>query len=321
MSKQDVRENENLVTYWRRKLEWYTTEATADEYDEEEVRALRSVLEMVESEEELDETYYNAEKGLQRFRDTLDIRLRIQDEMRRTLAGEVRLANYPEDEDAVEMELETVSEAAGTGKKIAKRRFDFKTNGFRKVAMAASLVVTLVIGGTVGAYAQKEGFFRKVDDKEIIAGSQEGMSVDVLAQAIYENIEEVPFKYLHCLWTPSQIPSDIQIKAIKITDALHVIRTKCEYINESNSKQFITVWKNNCKDPVLITDRLYDGYDFHCSKIYNEIEVSYLVKENDDYTEYIASFDYNNCNYLLSSNCAFDTIDQMIKVSLESNNM
>ena len=43
MSKQDVRENENLVTYWRRKLEWYTTEATADEYDEEEVRALRSL--------------------------------------------------------------------------------------------------------------------------------------------------------------------------------------------------------------------------------------------------------------------------------------
>ena len=122
-------EPNNLAIYWRNKLDWYLNKATIEEYDEEEVLAIKSILDIIESEK-LDESYYNPEQGWERFKATLDMRMKIQDEMQRT-----------------------------RDKMAARKRFAFKTNGFRKVAMAASLVLTLLIGGTVGAYAQKEGVF------------------------------------------------------------------------------------------------------------------------------------------------------------------
>lgn len=315
MSKQDVQENENLATYWRRKLEWYTTEATAEEYDEEEVRAIRAVLEMVDSEGELDESYYNAEKSLQRFRDTLDIRMRIQDEMRRTLAGEVSLADYPEDEEAVEGEIKK-NLAVG---KSAKGRFDFKSSAFRKVAMVASLVVTLVIGGTVGAYAQKEGVIGRVmgtDDKSLVITSP----TENFKQMSFDDIKDIPFKYLGCIWTPTGIPDTMEFSIIRIAEDSKAIKTYCEFINK-NTKQFVATTKRNYKDTIVITDQLYDGFNFDRKKNYSSIEVEYWVKENKDYTEYIALFEIGNSTYCLSSNCDFDSIEKIIQENISNNNL
>ncbi len=319
MSKQVVQENENLTTYWRRKLDWYTREATKEEYDEEEVRAIRAILEIVESEGELDESYYNAEKSLERFRDTLDIRLRIQDEMRRTLAGEVRLADYPEDEESTEAEIKAVSEEAVTAKKIAKRRLGFRNNGFRKVAMAASLVVTLVIGGTVGAYAQKEGFIGKVmgtDNKSLVVTSPSTNN----KQKMYNDIKDVPIKYLGCIWTPTGIPDTLEFSSIKITEEDNFIKTDCTFKN-INTKQFVTSTKRNYKDSIVMTDQLYDGFSFCQKETYCSIEVEYWKKENDDYTEYIALFVSGNSSYCLSCNYDFDSIESIIEENILNNNL
>ena len=319
MSKQDVQENENLATYWRRKLDWYTWEATKEEYDEEEVRAIRAILEMVESEGELDESYYNAEKSLERFRDTLDMRLRIQDEMRRLQAGEVRLADYPDDEEVAETEIEAVSEAAVTAKKIAERRLGFRNNRFRKVAMAASLVATLVIGGTVGAYAQREGFFGKVmgtDNKSLVVTSP----TENFKQMSYDDIKDIPFKYLGCIWTPTGIPDTMEFSIIRIAEDSNAIKTYCEFINK-NTKQFVATTKRNYKDTIVITDQLYDGFKLDRKKNYNSIEVEYWVKENKDYTEYIALFEIGNSTYCLSSNCDFDSIERIIQENISNNNL
>lgn len=315
MSKQDVQENENLATYWRRKLEWYTTEATAEEYDEEEVRAIRAVLEMVESEGELDESYYNAEKSLQRFRDTLDIRLRIQDEMRRTLAGEVSLADYPEDEEAVEAETQKNI----TARKSVKRRFNFKSNAFRKVAMVASLVVTLVIGGTVGAYAQKEGVIGRVmgdDNKSLVVTTP--LIND--KQLSYTDIRNVPIKYLGCIWTPTGIPDMLDFSIINIMENDDVIKAECEFIND-NTKQYVLAVKRNYKDSIVMTDQLYDGFSFYRKETYCSIEVEYWKKENDDYTEYIALFVSGNSSYCLSCNYDFDSIESIIEENILNNNL
>lgn len=98
MEKRKLEETKSLASIWREKLDWYLQEATDEEYDEEEVRAIRSVLKMIEGEE-LDESYYNAEKGLERFKSTLKVRMRIADEMRRLQAGEVSLTDYLDDEE------------------------------------------------------------------------------------------------------------------------------------------------------------------------------------------------------------------------------
>ena len=321
MSKQDVQENENLATYWRRKLEWYTTEATAEEYDEEEVRAIRAVLKMVESEGELDESYYNAEKSLQRFRDTLDIRMRIQDEMRRTLAGEVSLADYPEDEEAVEAKIEAVSEEAGTVKKIAKRRLSFRTNGFRKLAMVASLVMALVIGGTVGAYAQKEGFFHDVNtnkDKDAVITSPTNFEIVPNKYTTYEDVNDIPISYVRFVFMPIRLPDDMSFQVAEIAENDYSIRTKSKFVNDD--KNYVYAYKKSFKEIVVANDQLFDGFEFLCKKSYENIDVQYFVKKNEDYTEYVAFFEHENCTYTLNANLDFETIESIIEQNILTKN-
>lgn len=323
MSKQDVRETENMAAYWRRKLDWYTREATAEEYNEEEVRAIRTILGIIESESELDESYYNAEKGLERFRATLDMRLRIQDEMRRTMAGEVSLADYPEEDEDIKAVIKAVKDDTVTGKKIAKRQFGFIRNSrWRKVAMAASLVATLVIGGAVGAYAQREGFFRKLEGGEgqdSIITSPSGFETLSDKYVTYEDVNDIPINYVRFVWMPIGIPDDLSFSVVQIAEDDYSIRTNSFYLNEAD-KSYVFALKKNFKKNVVGNDQLHDGFEVFCYKTYDNIEVEYLIKENKDYTEYIVSFKSENCAYMLSTNLDFEIIEKMIEQNIKTKN-
>ena len=323
MSKQDVRETENMAAYWRRKLDWYTREATAEEYNEEEVRAIRNILEIVESESELDESYYNAEKGLERFRATLDMRLRIQNEMRRTMAGEVSLADYPEEDEDIEATIEAVKDDTVTGKKIAKRQFCFIRNSrWRKVAMAASLVATLVIGGAMGAYAQREGFFRKLkggEGQDAIITSPSGFETLSDKYVTYEDVNDIPINYVRFVWMPIGIPDDLSFSVAKIAEDSYYIKTTSAFLNEVD-KRFVFAIKKNYKEVVVGNDHLHDSFEEYCSKTYDNIEVEYLIKENEDFTEYVVVFAYENCTYILSSNLDFETIEKVIERNIITKN-
>lgn len=66
------------------------------ENDAKEAKTIKNVLNIIEAEK-FDETYYNAEKSLERFNKTLEIRMRIHEEMFRFSAREVTLADYSND--------------------------------------------------------------------------------------------------------------------------------------------------------------------------------------------------------------------------------
>lgn len=323
MSKQDVREMENMAAYWRRKLDWYTREATAEEYDEEEVRAIRNILEIVEAESELDESYYNAEKGLERFRATLDMRLRIQDEMRRMMAGEVSLADYPEEDEDMEAAIEAAKDDTVTGKKIAKRQFGFIRNSrWRKVAMAASLVVTLVIGGAVGAYAQREGFFRKLkggEGQDAMITSPSGVVYESDKYAIYQDINDIPINYVRFVCTPIKMSSDLSFFVAELIEDDFSIRAKCNFVNDAD-KRYVYAHKKTFKEKVVANDQVFDGFHHYCNKNYDKIDVKYLIKENKDYTEYIGYFEHENCIYMLSGNLDFETFESIIKQNIAQKN-
>lgn len=284
-------EPNNLAIYWRNKLDWYLNEATVEEYDEEEVLAIKSILDIIESEK-LDENYYNPEQGWERFKATLDMRMKIQDEMKKTRD---KMAN--------------------------RKRFAFKTNGLRKVAMAASLVLTLVVGGTVGAYAHKEGIFSNFKDNKEELHAAVNPSVDsVKYLQTFENFEKFPMQYLPYVWAPTGIPGEVKLKMIELVQEEAAVSIRCEYFNQE-TKQFVNATKKTFVDKAAITNRIYDGFEAYKDEKYNSIEVRYLQRINEDYTEYIVLFVNKNSIYVINSNCGFETIENIISKNIIDGNL
>ena len=304
MDKQSIKENKQQANYWRKRLNWYLNEASAEEYDEAEVQAIMDLIPVLDPEGYKEE-YYTPEKGLERFWQTYEIRQRIQDEFERLQAGEVSLADYPD---------EGLDE-----KKVTKYRPKY----FTRLVTAAALVVAMFLGGTIGIYADRDGLFRKLnsgEDRNAIISSTTVADKGKEHYKTFESAEEVPIKYLSCLWTPSDIPDNLKLYQVELTEKELAIKVKCKFIDKTK-ELFIYTTKLSYKENVVVTDQLYDGFKFLCNELYDFTEVEYLVKENDDYTEYIAFFEYGNSMYSLSSNCNFDTIVNIIKQSILSNNL
>lgn len=304
MDKQNTKENKQQAIYWRKRLNWYLNEATTEEYDEAEVQAIMDLLPVLDPEGYKEE-YYTPEKSLERFWQTYEIRKRIQDEFERLEAGEVSLADYEDEE----------PDAKKAVKKLPKH--------FSKFVTAAALVLAMFLGGTIGIYADRDGLFRKVDtgaDKNTIVSSIENVDVGLIKNKIYNGIEDVPIKYLTCLWTPSELPDNLGVHQVELTENEYAIKVKCKFLDEKE-KQFIYTTKTNFKENVVASDQLYDGFDFLCKEKYGFTEVEYLVKENDDYTEYIALFECGNSIYSLSSNFDLETIVIIIKNNILSGNL
>ena len=304
MDKQSTKESKQQATYWRRRLNWYLNEASTEEYDEEEVQAIMDLLPVLDPEG-YEEEYYTPEKGLERFWQTYEIRKRIQDEFERLQAGEVSLADYPD---------EGLDE-----KKVTKYRPKY----FSKFVTAAALVVAMFLGGTIGIYADRDGLFRKVDtgtDKNTIVSSVDAIGAGSEGHKVYKKIEDVPIKYLSCVWTPSGIPDNLGVYLVELSENEVAIKTKCKFSTEGEER-FINTTKKTFKNKVVATDQLYDGFDFYRKEEYDSIEVEYLIKQNEDYTEYVVFFENGSSIYTLSSNYDFETIVNIIKNSILSENL
>ncbi len=306
MSNENVNEyNKEQAAYWRKRLNWYLNEATCEEYDEEQVQAIMDLLKVLDPEGSKKD-YYTPEKGLERFQQTYEIRERIRDEFDKLQAGEVN--------------LEECAEACREEKKTNKR---YRTKHFTKFVTAAAVVVAMFLGGTIGIYADRDGVFKNLNsdgEKYAIVSSVKSVGAGSEGHKIYDQIHDVPIKYLSCLWTPSGIPENLSIYQIELTENKLNIKVKCKFVNEE-SKQFIYTTQKSIKESVVATDQLYDGFTFYCKNLYSSIEVKYFVKENEDYTEYIALFDYGNSVYSLSSNLDFETVENIVKESILSENL
>lgn len=304
MDKQNTKENKQQAIYWRKRLNWYLNEATTEEYDEAEVQAIMDLLPVLDPEGYKEE-YYTPEKSLERFWQTYEIRKRIQDEFERLEAGEVSLADYEDEE----------PNAKKAAKKLPKH--------FSKFVTAAALVLAMFVGGTIGIYADRDGLFRKLnsgEDRNAIISSVENIGAGSDEHIVYEKIEDVPLKYLRCLWTPAELPDSMKVYEVELNENKFAIKVKCKFLDKKE-ELFVYTTKVNFKENLVAVDQLFDGFDFLCKEQYDSIEVEYLVKENDDYTEYIALFEYRNSVYSLNSNFEINIIKNMIKESVLNNNL
>ena len=277
------------------RLQWFMNEADPDEFDSEEITAIVDLLQIMDPIERREGDFYVADKGLGRFWAFYVFR---------------KMYQRPEKDEP----------AYPLGLRIEMRlRHIFRSNVVVNGAFIVALVVAMILGGTAVVYAQREGIFNVIVDNQdkVVVLTAPSTSND---QRFYENMESVPIKYVSCLWTPTDIPEDLALDVIRITEEAIAIEAKCEF-KSKDTKQFITVTKNNFKEAIVLTDQLYDGFSFYRKETYDSIEVEYLMKENDDYTEYIALFENKNSTYVFSSNLEFDDIKNIIQKNIIDKNL
>ena len=316
-----------MIEDLQERLNWYLNEASEDEYNEEEVRAIKNLLEVMDPEkpEELDESYYNADMAFERFKATLDIRMRIQDEMRRFLAGEVTLADYPDDDDEM-VDDDTEDDSTGSdcdsledlkGKKSAQKKTQTRTfflsKGMHRGIMAATLVLALLVGGTVGAYAEKNGFFhwvKKEEDRMSIITSPDGMSDSTESSKHYASLDEVPEEYRGYIWVPDHLQQGMEFVHYDIMKYKDWDRVLSYYYDKEQKIRLEFISRIFVPGIEYHTQK-YDLYNFLYSKDYNGTTLEFFEKKSDDETEYAVCFLHNNVQYIVQGELAMEIIEAL----------
>lgn len=322
MDKQNNEEIKKQAAYWRKKLNYYLYEYYGD-YDVEELLAIIETVKILDPKEPGEE-YFTPEQSLERFWKSYQLRQEIYEEFEKLKRGEVSVADYPDDfpEDCEEALMEASYAKANAPTEAVEQKPDqkkikkFNTTRITKWVTAAALVVAVFLGGTIGAYAEKEGFFHKINagkDKNAVVTSPDGVESEYMEHKVFENIEEIPVKYLRCMWTPVNVPQEMQLKVIDFSEDNNKIKIACEFENDD---YFLCTAKTSYKEVVTVSDQLYDGFDVYRVFECDSLDVQYLIKENEDYTEYIVLFDYENNLYSLHSNYDFETIKFIVEESI-----
>ncbi len=340
-----------MVEELRGRLNWLVNEAPKEEYSDEEVKAIRNLLDVMETEE-LDTSYYNPEKGFERFKETLEIRMRIQDEMRRTQAGEVSLADYPDDDecaddDDAEYDEETGGrvgcdsmgcDSVGCGsmscgsvgcgsvscgavaEDFAKEKPSkgnnktfFRSRGLHRGLIAAALVLALFVGGTVGAYAEKNGFFhfiKRDKDGMSIMTSPEGLSGSTESSQHYFTLDEVPEKYRGYIWEPEQVPHDMEFVRYDIVKYKDWDRVLGLYRDDEQELR-LEIIARIFASGIEYHSQKYDSYIFLYSKEYNGTIMEYYEQDDEGDTEYAVCFLYDNVQYIVRGCLALDDVEKI----------
>lgn len=298
MNLKRIKEKREMIADMRARLYWYTHEASDAEYDEVEVKALLVFLDEVDPIE-FEGDFVEPENGWNRFWKYYEPR---EDENEKVIMSfEDRLAAK---------QTETQTKFARIVKPLMKH------------STAAVLVVALFLGGTVGAYAQKEGFFYRLstgEEKDTVITSPSGFEFVSDKYLAYENIEDVPINYVRYVWAPLRIPEELELQITQLADNKLFIKSRCDFV-DAETKRYIYAFKKSYKETVVDNDRLYDEFNDYCEKDYGAIKVEYKIKENEDYTEYVAIFEYENCSYTLIGNIDFETIENIIEENLATKN-
>ncbi len=328
-----------MIEDLQERLNWFVNEASEDEYNEEEVKAIKNLLEVMAPQEshDLDESYYNPEMAFERFKATLDIRMRIQDEMRRFLAGEVTLADYPDDDDEMlddDAEDDSTGSDCGSlsrgnigtddetlvGKDSAKEktvkvktRPFLRSRGMYRGVMAAALVLALLVGGTVGAYAQKNGFFQWVKrDKDgmSVMTSPEGMNDSTESSKRYTSLDEVPEEYRKYIWEPEQVPQGMEFVHYDIDKTKDWDRVLCYYYDDKQNARLEFV-SRVFVEGIEYYSQHFDSYDFMYSKEYSGIVLEYFKQDGEGDTEYAVSFLYDKIQYIVRGCLPLEEIEKL----------
>lgn len=281
MKKQD---NEGLIQEIRKRLDWYTMEASDEEFDADEVQNLLKLLDSLTPEEEKDK-----------------------------LSGDEVVENFWKYCAEREEEERILAEEEGT--EPEKKKNHKVLTYFRRhkaAAVAAVVVVAMVLSGSwqMAVNAEKHGGFfwwmdkseegtTKITVPEIDSGESEKCIWDK-----YYSIEDVPAMYKEYVDIPFEIMNlydeysmnQIEIAKNDQSDTIYELFHK-----EDDEILYFEIKVYGQK--ILRVRENYQGYTFYEEFEFDQIPFEVFQKEEDnDEQRYSIHFYYGNEKYLISGN-------------------
>lgn len=275
MKKQD---KESLIQEIQKRLDWYTMEASDEEFDADEVQNLLKLLDSLTPEEEKDRL--SSDEVVDNFWKYCAER----EEEERILAA----ADEPEK------------------KKEYKVLHYFQKH--RAVVVAAAVLIVIMLGGSwqMAVNAEKYGgFFWWMDKNEegttmITSPEVANENSDIRTEKNYYDIEDVPEKYKSYVDIPYEIIFELEdgynisrIQTVKTEES----NTIYEYFEKENEELLYFEIKIYPRE-ILRVRETYPGYVF-CEEFENDgINLEVFSKQEDNGNQsYIIYFYYGNEKY------------------------
>lgn len=278
MKKQD---KESLIQEIQKRLDWYTMEASDEEFDADEVQSLLKLLDSLTPEEEKDR-----------------------------LSSDEVVDNFWKYCAEREEEERILAEADAPEKKKEHKVLHYFQK-HRAVAVAAVVLIVIMLGGSwqMAVNAEKHGgFFWWMDKNEegttmITSPEVASENSDIRTEKNYYDIEDVPEKYKSYVDIPYEIIFELgdgynisRIQTVKTEES----DTIYEYFKKENEELLYFEIKIYPQE-ILRVRETYPGYVF-CEEFENEgIDLEVFSKQEDNGNQsYIIYFYYGNEKYAVA---------------------
>lgn len=278
MKKQD---KESLIQEIQKRLDWYTMEASDEEFDADEVQSLLKLLDSLTPEEEKDR-----------------------------LSSDEVVDNFWKYCAEREEEERILAEADAPEKKKEHKVLHYFQK-HRAVAVAAAVLIVIMLGGSwqMAVNAEKHGgFFWWMDKNEegttmITSPEMVGENPQKSIQKVYNRIEDVPDIYREYVNVPYEIMCSFN-DGYSMSRIETIETDESDTINEFFSKEKNPILHFKIKiypQEILRVRETYPGYVF-CEEFENEgIDLEVFRKQEDNGNlSYIIYFYYGNEKYAVA---------------------
>ena len=286
MKKQD---NESLIQEVTKRLDWYTMEASDEEFDADEVQTLLKLLDSLKGEEKEEEL--PVEEALDSFWKYCEKR---QEEER------ILAADGKESEENRKTEPEK--------KEGRMHQFLWYFHKHRIAVVTAVALIIIMLGGSwqMAVNAEKHGgFFWWMDKNEegttLITAPEEGrLDSGNQTEEKYYNMKDVPEKYREYTELPCRLKTILEYTLQKIT----IVKAKdmdmvCSFYKNQNNEE-IQFWVKIYPRQILRVRETYPGFIF--SEEFEDEGINFdvfLKEEQNKNNSYIVYFYYGNEKYIV----------------------
>lgn len=302
MKKQD---NESLIQEVTKRLDWYTMEASDEEFDADEVQTLLKLLDSLKGEEKEEEL--PVEEALDSFWKYCEKR----QEEERILAADGK-------------ESEENRKTKPEKKEGRMRQFLWYFHKHRIAVVTAVALIVIMLGGSwqMAVNAEKHGgFFWWMDKNEegttlITAPEGGNRDSEKSIEENYYSLEDVPYAYAKYARIPFEINSldkdNYSLSHIEVTKS-----NKADTVNDYFEKEEEILCFEVMVYPqeILRVRENYPGYAF-CEEFENDgINLEVFEKEEENGKQrYVIYFYYGNEKYAV---VGVDSIEKLKKIAVE----
>lgn len=299
MKKQD---NKSLIQEVTKRLDWYTMEASDEEFDADEVQTLLKLLDSLKGEEKEEEL--PVEEALDSFWKYCEKR---QEEER------ILAADGKESEENRKTEPEK--------KEGRMHQFLWYFHKHRIAVVTAVALIVIMLGGSwqMAVNAEKHGgFFWWMDKNEegttLITAPEES---DIKISDIYDKVEDVPEEYKEYALIPFElsgfIGGDYNLSRIEVIKSNKVDSIYDYFENEKEEILYFEI--KRYRQEILRVRETYPGYVF-CEEFENDgINLEVFQKEEESGKQrYVIYFYYRNEKYAV---VGVDSKEKLKEIAVE----